>query len=146
MSLIGCFVCVDFEDIDLAKKGTDVYSFPESLKYYAGYIPTTKSLIETLRKGEGVSLELIGRIERMLRLLFDTGSKGDVLTKADKLGIANTIVDTLNDTINEQLGPYSTDPILDRFEEFDQVNSGMAEVFNEVRRLIRQGFFERSIN
>ena len=134
------------EDIDLAKKGTDVYSFPESLKYYAGYIPTTKSLIETLRKGEGVSLELIGRIERMLRLLFDTGSKGDVLTKADKLGIANTIVDTLNDTINEQLGPYSTDPILDRFEEFDQVNSGMAEVFNEVRRLIRQGFFERSIN
>ena len=82
----------------------------------------------------------------MLRLLFDTGSKGDVLTKADKLGIANTIVDTLNDTINEQLGPYSTDPILDRFEEFDQVNSGMAEVFNEVRRLIRQGFFERSIN
>ena len=69
-----------------------------------------------------------------------------VLTKADKLGIANTIVDTLNDTINEQLGPYSTDPILDRFEEFDQVNSGMAEVFNEVRRLIRQGFFERSIN
>ena len=82
------------EDIDLAKKGTDVYSFPESLKYYAGFIPTTKSLIETLRKGEGVSLELIGRIERMLRLLFDTGSKGDVLTKADKLGIANTIVDT----------------------------------------------------
>ena len=55
-------------------------------------------------------------------------------------------MDTLNDTINEQLGPYSTDPILDRFEEFDQVNSGMAEVFNEVRRLIRQGFFERSIN
>ena len=48
--------------------------------------------------------------------------------------------------IKEQLGPYSTDRILDRFEDFDQVNSGMTEVFNEVRRLIRQGFFERNIN
>ena len=133
------------EDIDLVKKGTDVYRFPESLKYYAGFIPTTKSLIETLRKGEGVSLEVIGRIERILKLLLNTGSKGDVLTKADKLDIANAIVDTLDDKIKEQLGPYSTDRILDRFEDFDQVNSGMTEVFNEVRRLIRQGFFERNI-
>ena len=134
------------EDIDLTRKGMEVYRFPESLKYYAGFIPTVKSLIETLRKGEGVSLEVIGRIERILKLLFDTGSKGDVLTKADKLDIANAIVDALDDKIKEQLGPYSTDRILDRFEDFDQVNSGMTTVFNEVRRLIRQGFFERNVN
>ena len=89
---------------------------------------------------------MIGRIERILKLLFDTGSKGDVLTKADKLDIANAIVDALDDKIKEQLGPYSTDRILDRFEDFDQVNSGMTTVFNEVRRLIRQGFFERNVN
>ena len=85
------------------------------------------------------------RIERFLILLFSNGGEGDVLTDSDKLAIANNITDTLNDEINKVLGPYSTDRVLKQFESYDQVNDGMSDVFNEVRRLIKQGFFERNI-
>lgn len=133
------------EDIGLINKGTAVYNFPESLSYYNRFIPATKAFIDTIRKGEGVSYEVVDRIERFLILLFTNGGAGDVLTNADKLDIANTITDTLNDEINKVLGPYSTDRVLKQFESYDQVNDGMSDVFNEVRRLIKQGFFERNI-
>ena len=133
------------EDIDLINKGTAVYNFPQSLKYYNRFIPATKAFIDTIRKGEGVSYEVVDRIERFLILLFSNGGEGDVLTDSDKLAIANNITDTLNDEINKVLGPYSTDRVLKQFESYDQVNSGMSDVFNEVRRLIKQGFFERNI-
>ena len=132
------------EDIDLINKGTAVYNFPQSLKYYNRFIPATKAFIDTIRKGEGVSYEVVDRIERFLILLFSNGGEGDVLTDSDKLAIANNITDTLNDEINKVLGPYSTDRVLKQFESYDQVNSGMSDVFNEVRRLIKQGFFERN--
>ena len=133
------------EDIDLINKGTAVYNFPQSLKYYNRFIPATKAFIDTIRKGEGVSYEVVDRIERFLILLFSNGGEGDVLTDSDKLDIANNITDTLNDEINKVLGPYSTDRVLKQFESYDQVNDGMSDVFNEVRRLIKQGFFERNI-
>ena len=133
------------EDIDLINKGTAVYNFPQSLKYYNRFIPATKAFIDTIRKGEGVSYEVVDRIERFLILLFSNGGEGDVLTDSDKLAIANNITDTLNDEINKVLGPYSTDRVLKQFESYDQVNDGMSDVFNEVRRLIKQGFFERNI-
>ena len=132
------------EDIDLINKGTAVYNFPQSLKYYNRFIPATKAFIDTIRKGEGVSYEVVDRIERFLILLFSNGGEGDVLTDSDKLAIANNITDTLNDEINKVLGPYSTDRVLKQFESYDQVNDGMSDVFNEVRRLIKQGFFERN--
>ena len=133
------------EDIDLRSRGTAVYNFPESLNYYTRFIPATKAFIDTIRKGEGVSYEVVDRIERILILLFNNGGQGDVLTDSDKLDIANTFVDKLNNAINRVLGPYSTDRVLKQFDAYDQVNSGMSDVFNEVRRLIKQGFFERNL-
>ena len=133
---------VTSEETELPNKGIDIYNFPESLKYYAKYIPQLKSLIDTLHKGEGLSMEVVDTVESSLKLLFKTGEKGDLLTQTDKLSVANTIVDTLDGIIKKQIGPKSSDRVLDRFDSYDQIDSGMSAVFNEVRRLIRLGFFE----
>ena len=134
---------VKTDDIELTKKGVTEYNFPDSLRYYSRYIPQFRSLIETLHKGEGVSIGVLNKVESTLKLLFKSGDKGDVLTKSDKLEIANSMVDTLNETIVEQLGPYTVDVALKHFDSYEEIDAGMTDVFNEMKRIVKLGFFER---
>ncbi|MCR4624651.1 MAG: CvpA family protein [Lachnospiraceae bacterium] len=134
---------VKTDEIDLAKKGVAEYNFPDSLRYYAKYIPQFRSLIETLHKGEGVSVGVLNKVESTLKLLFKSGDKGDVLSKQDKLQIANSMVDTLNETIVKQIGPYTVDVVLKHFDSYEEIDAGMTDVFNEMKRIVKLGFFER---
>lgn len=131
------------EDIEITKQGVKEYNFPDSLRHYSKYIPQLRSLIEVLHKGEGMSMEALNKVESTLKLLFKSGEKGDLLSSSDKLAIANSMVDTLNETIVEQLGPYTVDVKLQHFDTFAQVDYGMTEMFEEMRKIIRLGFFER---
>ena len=131
------------EDIEITKQGVKEYNFPDSLRHYSRYIPQLRSLIEVLHKGEGMSMEALNKVESTLQLLFKSGEKGDLLSSSDKLDIANSMVDKLNETIVEQLGPYTVDVKLQHFDTFAQVDYGMSEMFEEMRKIIRLGLFEK---
>ncbi|MBR4341857.1 MAG: hypothetical protein IKP88_03945 [Lachnospiraceae bacterium] len=133
------------EDIKIENRGISKYNMAETLGCYAPLIPDLNDILTEINERKGLNFELLDILERGIKHLFDSDGKGAILTEADKLQIANGIVDRFNEILADHFVHYYTNtesPVIEHFERFSEARKGFETSFDLMRRLLRAGMIE----
>jgi len=137
-SIYNCLIPVTPEELKLEKRGVDTYNITETLRCYAGLIPELYDLIDTINDRDGLNVELIDKLDNIIKDVMDTDGKGAVLNAEDKLQLANGLLGRFNDII-EDSKVISPDLLFEYFEEYSDVKEGFEKAFDLMRRFCRAG-------
>ncbi|MBR5177787.1 MAG: hypothetical protein IKW90_03160 [Lachnospiraceae bacterium] len=136
---------VNVKATGLDNLGITIYNFPDTLRSYLSLLDPANNLIDYMCSGKGFDIEMLDKLESFFGALLQEKVKGEILTSADKTAIVNSLVIKLNDKIEEiqynNTIPVNIEPI-QQFEDIDDARTGLSNIFERMRMLIRAGLLD----
>ncbi len=120
------------------------YRFTTALRDVFGIVPELKGAVELLQNNRLVSTQMVDRIEAIALYSIDEQNGFTYISNEDRKYLINSVLDAVNNGINDNLGDFGYNIVIEPVESVQQAREEATQAFDVVRNLVN--LFENSVS